>query len=80
MKNVTISLDEELARWARVRAAEEDQSLSRWISDMIERRKAEAEAYETAMQTYLSIEPQPLKEAGVSLPRREELHERDSLR
>jgi hypothetical protein len=80
MRNVTISLDERVARWARIRAAEEEKSLSRWVSEMLERRKSEEEAYETAMRTYLSIEPRPLREAGAPLPRREDLHERGSLR
>ena len=29
LRNVTITLDEEVARWARVRAAEENSSVSR---------------------------------------------------
>ncbi len=36
MKNVTITLDEDLARWARVEAAKAGKSLSRWIGDRLE--------------------------------------------
>ncbi len=39
MKNVTVTLDEEIARWARVEAAKAGKSLSRWISDRLEREK-----------------------------------------
>ncbi len=34
MKNVTITLPDDLARWLRVRAAEDDRSVSRWIADL----------------------------------------------
>lgn len=35
MKNVTITLDERLAKWARVEAAKAGKSLSRWIGDLV---------------------------------------------
>ena len=35
MKNVTIALPDDLARWLRVRAAEDDRSVSRWIADLL---------------------------------------------
>jgi hypothetical protein len=35
MKNVTITLDEKVARWARIRAAEEETSLSRLVGEML---------------------------------------------
>jgi hypothetical protein len=38
MKNVTITLPEELARQARVEAAKQDKSLSRFIADMLAER------------------------------------------
>jgi hypothetical protein len=38
MKNVTITLPDDLARRARVAAAEQDKSLSRFISDLLEER------------------------------------------
>ncbi len=38
MKNVTISLNEKIARWARVKAAEQDKSLSRFLAELLEER------------------------------------------
>src|SRR5262245_5859751 len=35
MKNVTITLDEQVASWARVEAARAGKSLSRFVSDML---------------------------------------------
>ena len=34
MKNVTITLPDDLARWLRIRAAEDDRSVSRWIAEV----------------------------------------------
>ena len=35
MKNVTITLDEEVARWARIIAAEQNTSVSRLVGEML---------------------------------------------
>jgi plasmid stability protein len=35
MKNVTITLDEEVARWARILAAEHNKSVSRLVGEML---------------------------------------------
>lgn len=76
MKNVTIRIDENVARWARVRAAEEDTSLSRWIGELLAGRMAKEESYDQAMAEFLSVEPQPLKKPGARYPSRDDLHRR----
>jgi hypothetical protein len=49
MKNVTITLPDDLARKARVEAAKADKSLSRFIADMLaERCKGKADAADDA--------------------------------
>jgi hypothetical protein len=80
MKNVTITLDEKVARWARIRAAEEDTSLSRLVGEMLRDKMLEESAYETSMQDYLARSPVRLKKRGQPYPDREELHDRHSLR
>jgi hypothetical protein len=35
MKNVTVTLDEETARWARIEAAHRDMSVSRLIRELL---------------------------------------------
>lgn len=35
MKNVTVTLPDELAGWLRVRATEDDRSVSRWVADLL---------------------------------------------
>lgn len=75
MRNVTIKLDDDLARWARIRAAEEDKSLSRLIADMLRQARQSDERYRAAAAEFASISPVPLKEKG-GYPGRESLHER----
>ena len=76
MKNVTITLDEEVARWARIRAAELEKSVSRFVGEMLREKMSEEECYQTAMQHYCSRPARPLKKRGLSYPRREALHDR----
>ena len=76
MKNMTITLDEEVARWARIRAAEKDTSVSRLVGEMLREKMRGEDAYQAAMQKYLSQRPKKLKKAGTRYPRREDLHER----
>lgn len=76
MENVTITLEEEVARWARIKAAQQDTSVSRLVGDMLKEKMEQEQSYHSAMQRYLSRKPLQLSEPGVSYPRREELHER----
>jgi plasmid stability protein len=76
MKNVTITLDEEVARWARIRAAERNTSVSRLVGEMLRDKMREEENYRLAMEQYLSQEPRVLRKAGTAYPRREGLHDR----
>ena len=76
MKNVTITLEEEVARWARIKAAEENTSVSRLVGEMLRERMQAEEDYHLAREQYLAHGPQILKKKGIPYPRREELHER----
>jgi len=76
MKNVTITLDEEVARWARIRAAERDTSISRLVGEMLQEKMLEDRTYQAAMQQYLSRRPKRQKRAGARYPQRKELHDR----
>lgn len=80
MKNVTITLDEEVARWARIRAAKEDTSLSRLIGEMLRKKMSDENHYQTSMQQYLSKSPTVLKEKGEKYPDRKDLHDRQGIR
>ena len=81
MRNITVSLDEELARWARVQAAEHDMSLSRFLAELLRKEKERDRGYETAMRAYLSRNPDLLfSEPGTRYPTKDEIHDRSSLR
>jgi plasmid stability protein len=79
-KNVTITLEEEVARWARVWAARHDTSVSRLVGELLRQRMLEEVGYEAAMQQHLAVEPKPLKKEGGRYPSRDELHDRPLLR
>ena len=76
MKNVTITLDEEVAHWARIRAAEQDTSVSRLVGEMLREKMTNEQLYHSSMKRYLSRKPCPLSQTGARYPRREEIHER----
>jgi len=80
MKNVTITLPEDVARWLRVKAAEDDRSVSRWIAELLERMRRREDEYESAMRRALSIEPGQIKWPDGRKPTREELYDRPGLR
>jgi len=51
MKNITISLEEEVAHWARVWAAENDTSVSRFVGDLLQTRMEEERGYRRASRS-----------------------------
>jgi hypothetical protein len=79
MKNVTITLDEAVARWARIRAAQENTSVSRLVGKLLQALMLEEDGYDAAMRQYLSQGPVVLKKSG-RYPRRDRLHDRPRLR
>ena len=68
MKNVTITLPEDLARWLRVKAAEDDRSVSRWIVDLLERMRRREDDYQVAMKRYLAMKPRKIEWPEVRKP------------
>lgn len=76
MKNVTITLDDDVARWARIRAAENNTSVSRLLGNVLKEKMQEEADYALAMEQYLAIQPVALKQVGDRYPRREDLYER----
>ena len=79
MRNVTVTLDEETARWARIEAARRDMSVSSFVRQLLRERMGGQVAYAGAMSRYLSRAGSDLSEGG-GYPAREELHDRAGLR
>jgi hypothetical protein len=80
MKNVTVTLDEETALWARLEAARRDVSVSSLIRELLTDHMGGQVAYAGAKDRYLSRQPAKLSKRGSRHPGREELHDRAGLR
>ena len=82
MKNVTITLPENVARWVRVRAAENDRSVSKWLAELIEGMRRQEDDYDVAMERFLerARETRKIEWVDGRKPTREELHDRAGLR
>ena len=80
MKNVTITLPEDVARWLRVKAAQDDRSVSRWLAEMLQCMQRREDQYEIAMKRYLALKPQTIDWPDGRRPTREELYDRPGLR
>ena len=77
LRNVTITLDEEVARWARVRAAEANTSVSRLLGDEL-RRMVLQRQFDRARREFQRIESAVISDD--LYPSREELHDRSGVR
>ena len=80
MKNITITVPEDLALWLRVRAAKQNLSMSRWLAGVLADMRRREDAYEVSMKRFLARKPRHLEWIGGRKPSREELHDRASLR
>ena len=80
LKNVTVTLDRDTARWARVEAARRNTSVSRMLGDLLRREMEEDAEYSAAMARYLAQEPGHHPAAAGERPTRDDLHDRDVLR
>ena len=78
LKNVTVTLEEDVARWARVEAARNETSVSRFLGAILKERMAGNIEYESAMRRFLSRRPY-MKTVGQYLLR-EQVHDRARLR
>jgi plasmid stability protein len=76
LKNVTITLEEDVARWARIRAAERETSVSRLVGELLREKMLEEQSYDAAMREYLAKPARRLRKAAVAYPRRADLYGR----
>lgn len=76
VRNVTITLDDETARWARIEAAKRDTSVSRLVGELLRRHMLVANDYERARRSYGERTGTRLNREGGAYPGRDELHAR----
>ncbi len=78
LRNMTVTLEEDVARWARMEAAREETSVSRLLGGILKERMTGQDGYQRAMRRALARKPL-LKSDGRYLSR-EETHDRGRLR
>ena len=78
LRNVTVTLEEDVAQWARIEAARRDTSVSRLLGDLLKERMTARDDYDRAMRRALGRKPF-LCSTGRYLTR-EEAHDRSRLR
>jgi hypothetical protein len=78
LRNVTVTLEEDVARWARIEAARKETSVSRYLGDLLRERMLEKSAYESSMRRALTRKP--FLETDGHYLSREETHDRARLR
>jgi hypothetical protein len=79
MRNVTLTLPDEVALRARVWAAEEDISLSAFLCRMLTERMENEAGYRRASGDFFSRHPVMLQETPGPYPTRDALHDRAGL-
>lgn len=78
MPNLTITADEEVLRWARVKAAENNTSVAQLVGELLKERMRVERGYESARRRFMAVKPRVL--GSSRYPSREELHDRSGLR
>ena len=78
LRNITVTLEESVARWARLEAARQDTSVSRLLGTILKERMLNSDEYRKAMRRALARKEFP-KDEDAYLSR-EEAHDRSGLR
>jgi hypothetical protein len=71
LKNMTITVSEEAARWARRKAAEENTSVSKLVGRMLEDQMRRNDDYWKAYEEWKKIKPIPGLDAAKRMSRQE---------
>jgi ferric-dicitrate binding protein FerR (iron transport regulator) len=56
MKNITITMEDDVAEWVRIEAAKRNASISRLIGEWVAEKMRHEDAYEQAMRASLKFE------------------------
>jgi hypothetical protein len=80
VKNITVTLPDNLVARARVEAADQGKSLSRFVSELVEQRVGRRHTQREALEAFLAGPPLHLCDENGRLPTREELYDDALLR
>ncbi len=78
LRNITVTLEDDIARWARVEAARKDTSVSRYLAEVLKERMLEQDTYNGARRRALARKP--FRTTDGHYLSREEVHDRSRLR
>jgi hypothetical protein len=78
LRNVTVTLEEAVAQWARIEAAKRDTSVSRLLGELLKERMAAQDVYEKAKRR--ALRRKPFLRSNRRYLTREESHGRANLR
>lgn len=73
MKNVTVSMDDSVADWARMEAARRNTSVSRLVGELLAEKMRHDDAYERAMREWMERDFSFTSD-GSPYPTREEMY------
>jgi hypothetical protein len=73
MKNVTVTMEESVAEWARLEAARRNTSVSKLIGEMLGEKMRHDDAYERAMNEWLQRDSSFTSD-GSPYPARDEIY------
>ena len=76
MKNVTITLDDQVVADARVEAAREGKSLSRFVSELVQQRVGRKLSQREAIERFLAGPLMNLTDENGRAPTRDEIYDR----
>jgi hypothetical protein len=78
LRNVTVTLEEQVARWARIEAARRETSVSRLLGEILKERMLRNDVYDKSMRRALARKAFPATQGRYLT--REEAHDRARLR
>ena len=73
MKNVTITMDDAVAEWARLEAARRNTSVSRLVGELLAEKMRHDDAYARAMREWLERDLS-FRSDGRPYPKRDEIY------
>lgn len=80
MKNVTISMDETVAAWARIEAAKAGKSLSRFVGDVLAAQIEQKSSQSDVLNRILAYPKLDLTDENGNAPTRNEVYDDKILR
>jgi hypothetical protein len=76
VKNLTITLPEELSRKAKIFAAERNTSVSKYVGELLGERLRAESGYQLAMERWQHRQPSVLNASHSPYPQRKDLYDR----